>query len=347
MLMNERKQLIVLPQRSEEDLDNMSNPFEKVSTTSSPTTKNRNNLYAHLLVCGACWFFFLIPLFIGLSVHVIRYSDLGLIRHVTGVVEYDHVLTQDRWFLPLGHHPIRFDYTLQRVSFLSSEKDALVVFSEQGLEFAFNIEFYYQVLPEKLGKLYQTYGLNYHDRINKVSQSVLKDQATRYSSDQFIRNRTLICHDFGTLLKSQLEEKMNIKIDKVFVVLLEIHFPVTLVNKNMEATLEIQNNVLQQNQQRVDLVRAETLVMVSRILAEADYLVSSAEIQANQTLSQAQIDVVNMQLDAHREGLKYAQELMGLSVRESELLMKAMTLQMMHELKLFYTADSTTSIIFR
>lgn len=282
------------------------------------------------MVNGCCcfWFgIFLILILTLVSYHRIWYYEIALVRRVTGTVEYDHLLTQGRQYLVLGKTPIRFPATQQRITFLQAQNDPLVVFSEQGLEFDFNLVFCYKIIPERVGDLYYTYGTVYDDRIKTISLSLLKDQATKYTTDQYIRDRDTITSDFAMLLKTELEKIMPIHISLDLVVLLQINFPQTLVRKNMEATLEIQNNILEQNQQAVNVIQADTQVQVATLAAETNYTIAKAEIDGNRTIAQAQANAIAIEQNADAEGLLYAIQTLNLTLEEADHLWMAMTLR--------------------
>jgi len=227
----------------------------------------------------------------------------------------------------LNKQPIYFSATQQRVSFIEKDQNPLIVFSEQGLEFDFNLEFYYKLKPEGLGYMFRTYGKVYDDRINKMAQSILKDQAIMYTSDQYIRERERITDGFASVLKQNLESTMNITINLDMVVLLEINFPASLVSKNMEATLEIQNNILQQNQQNVDVIRATTDVMVAQTLVQANFTISNAQIQGNKTLQDSLALSTQVELNAHARGLEYAIQTLKLNGTQTDLLVNSFALK--------------------
>jgi len=278
--------------------------------------------------CFVFGFGFLLILILTLvSYHRIWYYEIALVRRVTGTVEYDHLLTQGRRYLVLGKTPIRFPATQQRVSFLEVEKDPLVVFSEQGLEFDFNLAFCYKIIPERVGDLYATYGTVYDDRIKTVSLSLLKDQATKYTSDQFIRDRDTITRDFAMILKRELEKTIPIQISLDLVALLAINFPLTLIRKNMEATLEIQNNILEQNQQAVDIIRADTNLQVAALSAQTNYTITKAEIDGNYTIAHARADAIGIERNADAQGLFYAVQTLNLTSEEADQLWMAITLR--------------------
>lgn len=271
------------------------------------------------------------------SYHTVDFNQVALVkRRVTGVVEYNNMLNSGFHYLPLTKSTVGFAATQQRVAFLQSDNDALIVFSEQGLEFDFNIEFYYKLEPDGLGYMYRTYGSVYDDRINKISQACLKDQATNYTSNQFIRSREQIQRDFAVQLEQQLQSTMNITIDADLVVLLEIHFPDSLVAKNRESTIEIQNNTLQLNQQAVDIIKAQTASMVTSILAMANFTIANAEIQGNQTIAEATAVATMIQLNANADGLNMAIQALNLTPEETEALLAANALRKSSTARLLY-----------
>jgi regulator of protease activity HflC (stomatin/prohibitin superfamily) len=299
------------------------------------SSHKKKQMYSYGCCCGTVAIC-LITLLVAISYHRIYFDEIALVRSITGVVDYDSVLEQGTHYLPLGKQPITFPATQQRVAFLEEENDALIVFSEQGLEFDFNIEFYYKLEKNGIGYIYKTFGKNFDDRINKISQSVIKDQATNYTSDQYIRERNTIATDFAYLLKQKLEPLMNIIIDPDFLVLLEINFPNSLVQKNLESTLELQNNILQQNQQAVDLIKAQTGALVAATLAEASFTIANAYIEGNQTVANAQAYANNIELNANTDGLNQAIQLLALNETESDMLIKAYSIRNSKQVKIIY-----------
>ena len=288
---------------------------------------------------------FLLVLLVLLSYHTMTYDQMGLPRSVTGVVDYNNVLPPQSFrYLPITKTPKKFPATLQRVAFLAQEGTALVVFAEGGFEFDFDIEFHYLLNMDGLGALYRMYGTNYHDRVRTRAQSVVKDAAVAFSSDQYIRNRDVITRNFSGTLKSELESAMPITIAVEFVIMEQINFPDTLKQKNLGSALAILNTSLQMNQQVVDVIESTTDALVASILAEANFTLSNATIAGNQTLSDAAIQSNQLQLVANAEGLKYAISTLNLNALETHALLKAMAFRKSTQSKVLYGGSFTPLI---
>lgn len=174
---------------------------------------------------------------------------------------------------------------LQRVSFLAEDQDALVVFAEGGFEFDFHLELMYLLKPSELGALYREYGTNFHDRIRTRAQSLLKDAAVQFSSDDYIRRRELITRNFSLVLKQGLEGTYGVSVDVDLVIIEQINFPAALKQKNLGPALAILNTSLLANQQVVEVIDSTTDSMVASILAQANFTLANATIRGNQTLA--------------------------------------------------------------
>jgi len=95
----------------------------------------------------------------------------------------------------------------------------------------------------------------------------------------------------------------------------------------MESILEIQNNILEQNQQTVDVIKAETNVQVATLQAKTNWTISKAEIDGNRTIQAAHINAVGIEQNADAEGFNYAIQTLQLSEEQADQLYKVMTLR--------------------
>lgn len=234
---------------------------------------------------------------ITLSFHYVSYDQYALKRNKYHGVQLGTVYDQGRYFLTLDNDFVYFPSTYQPIKFTSK------TFSDNGLEFDLDVSFYYKLPREEIGSIYNLYSTNYESRIENNAKQVTKNVASNFNVEQFLQNRTHIEQTIGIELEKQIKNISNIDAPSQYFKIININFPTMLIDKSLDTAIALQNNEIAIKQQNVNIIKADTNQMVSKINAEKDLTYAYAQTEANKIVANANSASVNMMLVARSNGL--------------------------------------------
>lgn len=241
------------------------------------------------------------------SFKYVEYNEYGLLQHKFGEVELTPVYKQGRYI----KSPIYRMVTLPSVYQLIDIKSA--VFSNLGLEFDIHIVVYYRLPEETLGEIYHQFSTNYGNRIENIVKTIVKDTATEYNVDDYVKNRRKIQEKFSREVHRQLTSSIKIDIPSLFFRLLDIDFPQTVVSSSLTSAIELQNNQIQFYKQQVAIIEADTNNLVAAILIQTNMTLSYANIQAKQIIANSISQADGIVAAARGQGISYTLHVLNIT----------------------------------
>ncbi|KAK7113030.1 hypothetical protein V1264_012393 [Littorina saxatilis] len=121
----------------------------------------------------------------------IEYHELALAKNrVTGKVNRDNVYYPGCYLLTPETELLRFKGTAHIV------KQKLELYTSDQLTVELGLSLQYFIKPEELGALFTNYERKYEDVVDAVIRSTVKNEAGKYSLDNFRLNRSVVEQDF-------------------------------------------------------------------------------------------------------------------------------------------------------
>lgn len=121
-----------------------------------------------------------------------------------------------RHYIGVGHKFIRVNSTVTTVQFTHDfrtiTRGPLRSRTKDGLEVRLELSFQYKVVPEKLYKMYTTYGPDYHETFVKMSVDLLTAAATKHNAREFFVNRTMIGNMLEATMRQHFQQKAMVDI---------------------------------------------------------------------------------------------------------------------------------------
>ncbi len=262
--------------------------------------------YNWKIVLGLVLSIIIIPL-IACSFNYIEYNEMAFVQNRFGTVDTSKVYTQGRYFLTLDKFFVEFPSTYQHIVYTTP------VFTDIGLQFDLEVSFYYKLKPSKLGSTYNLYSKNYESRIVNIAKTTIKNEAIQYTINDYIRNRQYIENRLGLVLQNTLDEMVGVDVPQKYFRLLTIHMPNTLISTSLESAIELQNNQIQQYQQEVSVIQADTQRMVSEINANANKILAYAQTNGNQVLKTSEIYSTNLINTARSVGIQKVFDILNIT----------------------------------
>jgi len=256
-----------------------------------------------LIVLGVILAFSLILLMC--SFDTLEYTEMGLnYAWITEQIE-DHVYTNGRYFLGLGHSFLTFPRTVQSIVFiddmysLSSATRAGPALSSRtsdGLMVLLEVSFQYKLKPDDLYKLYTTLGPGYRATLTRMAIEQITASATKFKAAEYFDDRTKIADKFHSELDSHFKDHAFSEVR--FLQLRTVHLPTDFEESLRTTQIRTQDVLTAQQEQRAEIVGFETIVLQAKQHAKV------IEIGA-----QAQARSVMVNNDAFCEQYRYTQEL--------------------------------------
>lgn len=213
----------------------------------------------------------LLLVMLPLSFSYVEYDQWALKKHtVENTVELDQTYDVGRYFWGVDRTPLVFSRQFKKVT------EDFSIFPSNGLEFDINVVFYYRLQKDNIGKIYKAFGTAIHNQVVNRANARIKNIAPRFTLEEYITNRPVITHALHTGLVSELANIwVDVPFDKFY--LAEVKIPNEIKQRDLDAAVQTQRNIQEQNNQLAALVRKETEKLEQEINANITLIGTTAE----------------------------------------------------------------------
>lgn len=243
---------------------------------------------------------------VTLSFWYVPYNNYALRRNTYNGVALGHVYTEGRYFLTLDNSLVYFPSTYKEITFTSK------TFAENGLEFDCYITFYYRLPRENVGSIYNSYSTAYNTRVINNAKQIIKNVASTFSVENFLSNRTYIENTMATSLEPYLYTTIQVEAPAAYFKIVNIVFPTTLTAKSLETAIALQNNQIQEYEQQVNVINADTNRLKAEIDAETSRTLEYANNQASQIITNSQSESAKILSITRSEGINQVCNAIGI-----------------------------------
>lgn len=205
---------------------------------------------------------------------------------------------EGRYFFTLDKKVIQFGSTFTEVDFTSS------TFAGDGLEFELDVELYYRLPKDSVGEIYDKFATNYHDRVKKNAITTTKGIASTFSVDEFLSNRTYIEDTIAAALEVDLLATVGVDAPESFVKIVDMRFPALLITTSLDTALALQRNKVQEEQQTVDLIIAETNNQKAVIDVQTVQTGEFATNKATEIIATSEAEAIKILLVTRSDGVQ-------------------------------------------
>ena len=193
-------------------------------------------------------------------------------------------VTNGRYFVGLGHYFFKFPAKLNYIEFSNSAEGGernhrINLWTRDGQEVFAEVGFYYRIMPEKLSKLYYTYGFDYLSVIENIATNAFRDVSTEYNTIQFFEERDLINDRMHQELQLRLASSVYVTVPRFNLLSLDMpdRFEVAIVDK----VVKEQEKITLEFEKESAVTKEE--INLENAKADKDILILRAESQANGT----------------------------------------------------------------
>lgn len=262
--------------------------------------------------CISVIILFLILLLVPLSFSRVHYYELGLVKsRSTGTVNRDivyssgnHYIGPDNYFLIYPASIQSKDLQKLSIWSLSSNEDA-------GIYLEINISFQYAIIPSDLGNLYNKIGINYNNLITSLAISSIKNEAVKWSADQYLTSRKTIEKNMLIGVAETLFEEANCNVTSLQ--LRDVVFPNLFYDRKLDSAIQMQNNIAEAYNSSANIIRGETSQIVQYINNKGVQVIKSAESQSINIKELADTRAKKMLQDAKITGISLIKKDLGIT----------------------------------
>lgn len=230
------------------------------------------------ICCGSLAILLLLIL-LPMSFSRLSYYEIGLKRsRISGTIERDttyesgnHLLGPDGLFLIYPADNQIMDLPDQSVWSKASDTDA-------GTLLAIDVSFQYQIVPEKLGDLYDKVGINYEPLIRNLAITAIKNTAVKHSADDYLTDRRNIETEMFEAVKTSLENQADSEL--ILLQMNDVTFPDLFYQRKLDAATQIKKNEAEEFKRESRIVRGETLQLVNYIENDAKLTVDISKAKS-------------------------------------------------------------------
>jgi hypothetical protein len=240
------------------------------------------------------------------TVHFVAYDEMCLVRHRLGSVYEQPILKQGIHNLVPWKGTVCFPSTMQEVRFNST------AFSDSGVAFLMEIEFYYQLPPENLFQIYNRFSYNYRASVLSNSRKTISNLAGRFSVSDFMGNRTYIETVLSRGISGMMAQEVHVTADPALFRIINIVFPENIVTNSLKSAIALQSNELQSNLQAVNIVKADTKQLIASILASSTQSIQNSISKSNAIIKTASFESDNLLISARSSGISYVMKAVGI-----------------------------------
>jgi hypothetical protein len=237
----------------------------------------------------------------------VAYDQYALEKFRFGAVSSTPVLDQGLYVLSPLYDLVYFPETYIKVSFVAP------VFSDTGMEFDMETQAYCKILPENLYNMYNTFSNDYEQRIEYTMKNTIKNKASQFSVNDFLKNRPLIENITATNVYKDIKLTLGIICPESLFKITNIVFPDNIIQYALQSAIALQNNQIATNQQEVDVYIANTQQQVAEINAQAKLLLQQSVFESSKIVSLAQYNYNNRVNSARGRGLANFMNKLGIT----------------------------------
>ncbi|XP_067928709.1 uncharacterized protein [Watersipora subatra] len=283
----------------------------------------------------------------------VHYYEFGFVKSkVTGTVDTSKVWTGGRFWIGPGKTFKVFDSIGQVISLpaatVFAAPDELANGAAAGelgtavgasLVITISVEIVYFLVEEDLTLLHDEYDVSYHDLMTSSAQAALKDTASKFTLQQFYRDREVVeaelllgvrkrlggmccpinCSAKGTCFDGCIERSSCTKSEKGLFVearylqLTDLVIPETIEARNLKTLILTEETAKETFTQQAAVIEKETEQLVEEIVNQAKEVTANSTAQAQLIAARSNADYVQTIEAARKTGLVNLFTSVGLS----------------------------------
>jgi len=262
------------------------------------------------LKCGGCvagFVLLLVIILVSSSFSKLEYYEYGFAKRLT-------TSTVDRSKVyGAGNHLLGPDYSFVTfpANVISVEQDDLSAWTRAdagtasstgsaGTSVIIDVSYQYRLIKTQLSDLFKKRNVNFKPFVENLAVQAIKNNATQFSADDFLKNRENIEKGFLNGLTDALKDANAVAIG---VQLRRVEFPQKYVQRMLSAAVQELNNDAENYKKKAALIRETTITMQKYIENDAYKVQENAKAAGKLHKERAENDAIKLRQTARSIGL--------------------------------------------
>jgi len=319
----------------------------------------------------------LLVILLPISFSYLDFYEYGFYRNKisgsvdTGTINKPNVYTGGRYLIgPTGE----FKEFYASAHFLSFSH--IPIFTTDNLQVSISVELQYFLIKEDLKLLHDTYDISYQSKIASSAKDALKNAVTKFDTDEFITNRTVIQEDLFKGVRQRLsgicclpnckmdcptckkweicekgckerstctKEDRGLFVEVRYLQLSDIDIPSQVNERRLLTLIRELEEEKEKSIKEEMIVRKQTELEVNKFQNSAKEAIANATAMSKFLMDQAEVNYSRIVENTHNDGLKNLFDGLGLSSNKLKSSLNYMRMMQDHE-KVKYSIDFNTLI---
>jgi regulator of protease activity HflC (stomatin/prohibitin superfamily) len=254
-----------------------------------------------------CILFVVFAILFGVAWDIISPTEVGILASSVSksIVDNDAVYKSGRYFVGVGNYFIKYPITYQTIDFSDDPEGSggppLSIFSSEGQTITCEISYFYRIDETRIHDLYKIAAMNYEVLLERKSQEVLKNVASRYRTTDFFLNREVISNEMRVTLNYELYSTFY-----VFVPVLQlrgISLPTELESALVDKVVAEQNQKTETLRRNITLINQDTQIQQAIAQNQVVQTLQAAQSYAYSVKQNAEALVKKALLDANAQAI--------------------------------------------
>lgn len=258
--------------------------------------------------CGGCLLILLIIVFAS-CYSSLEYNEIGFRqRKTSGKVYRDKTYTSGRYFLGPDNTFVVYPASIVSDFLRNLEAWTRATVNQEGekgdagTSLVLDIGYQYTLLPDQLDQLYDKVGLEFKGFVKNIALSAIKNNATIFSSDEFIMDRRNVEKHLRNAVSEAFLQKANVKLQNFQ--LRNVKFPDSFMDRKLAGAIQELKNDAETYRKEARLTRAETKRLV-QLTKNKGYLTrEKAKAEAVFIKEKSLNQAASLKQSARHKGLK-------------------------------------------
>lgn len=248
-----------------------------------------------------CIVFLIATIIFGLGFSIVPPNNIGVQQStLSKTINRQGLYTSGRYYVGVGNDFILYPLQWQLVDFSSDVEGfggpPLSVFANNGQTVTLDVSFYFRIDETKILNIYDLAALNYVPLIERKSQEVMKNVASRFTTTEFFTRRETIAAAMREALNKELYDLIFVYVP-VFQ-LRGVSLPTDLERALVDKVVADQSKRTEELKREITIIQASTSVIQAQAQANVTVAIQAATSNAFQTTEFARAQSRKIVLDA-------------------------------------------------
>jgi len=245
----------------------------------------------------------LIVILVPMSFSRTNYYEIGLKKSkITGQVNREK--TYESGFHHIGPAStfILYPATVQNVYLENLSIWSKSSNIDAGTLLNIDVSFQYKIIPANLGLLYDKVGTEYTSLIQNLAIAAIKNEAVKFSADDYLSKRREIEHNITLSVTESLYENADSEVRGLQ--LREVIFPELFYERKLASAVQEVNNNAENYRKESKIIRGQTLEEVAYIENDAKLIVQLSEAMSHNMIEKSKNSANEIVQVSRNNGLK-------------------------------------------